>query len=67
MRFRLTFIFLLCWLSSFAHHIVGGEIYYDYLGNNQYRISITIYRDVLAGVAYDDPLSLGIYNSSLAN
>ena len=64
MRFRLTFIFLLCWLSSFAHHIVGGEIYYDYLGNNQYRISITIYRDVLAGVAYDDPLSLGIYNSS---
>ena len=28
-----------------ATHIVGGEFYYDCLGNNQYRITPKIYRD----------------------
>ncbi len=28
-----------------AFHIVGGEMTYECLGNNQYRISLTVYRD----------------------
>jgi gliding motility-associated-like protein len=34
-----------------ATHIVGGEMYYDYLGNNQYRITLKLYRDCLNGQA----------------
>lgn len=46
----------------FASHIVGGEIYYDYLGNNQYRFYIIVYRDCFStGAAFDNPLSLGVF------
>jgi len=45
-----------------ASHIIGGDIYYDYLGNNQYRFYITLYRDCASsGAAYDDPLQLAIH------
>lgn len=48
-----------------ASHIVGGEIYYDYLGNNNYRFYIAVYRDYCSsGASYDDPLILTIYNSA---
>jgi gliding motility-associated-like protein len=48
--------------SSRASHIIGGDIYYDYLGNNQYRFFITLYRDCASnGAAYDNPLQLAIY------
>lgn len=32
-------------MQSFATHLVGGEIYYDCLGNNSYRITLIVYRD----------------------
>jgi gliding motility-associated-like protein len=46
-------------------HIVGGDIYYDYLGNNQYRIYISVFRDCLSnGADFDSPLPLGIFMNS---
>lgn len=55
-------LFLLMYAKSFASHIVGGEIYYDYLGNNQYQFYIIVYRDCFStGAAFDDPLSLGVF------
>ncbi|MBI1836591.1 MAG: PKD domain-containing protein [Flavobacteriia bacterium] len=48
-----------------ASHIVGGDIYYNYLGGNNYQINVTLYRDCFSsGAAYDDPLHLSIYNAS---
>ena len=45
-----------------ASHIIGGDIYYNYLGNNQYRFFITLYRDCAStGAQYDDPLYLSIF------
>lgn len=32
-------------LHTQAAHIIGGELYYDHLGNDQYRITLTLYRD----------------------
>jgi gliding motility-associated-like protein len=60
-----TFI-LCCFLFvsklSLASHIIGGDIYYNYLGNNQYRFFITLYRDCNStGAEYDNPLQLAIY------
>jgi gliding motility-associated-like protein len=61
----LLFIFFAGIFSVKASHIVGGEMYYDYLGNNQYRIYIAIYRDCAStGAAYDAPLSLGVFKTS---
>jgi gliding motility-associated-like protein len=47
---------------SLASHIIGGDIYYNYLGNNQYRFFITLYRDCAStGAQYDNPLYLSIF------
>lgn len=46
----LLFILLLP-LAGSATHIVGGELYYDYLGGNQYRVTLKVYRDCINGQA----------------
>lgn len=48
-----------------ATHLVGGDIYYDCLGNGNFRITLKVYRDCLNGQApFDGPASIGIFNSS---
>ncbi|BDS10516.1 T9SS type A sorting domain-containing protein [Aureispira anguillae] len=50
--------------ETFATHIVGGEMTYDCLGNNQYRINLKIYRDCDSGIPwFDNPASIGIFNA----
>jgi len=43
------YLFILVFLAglkfSYATHIVGGELYYRYLGNNKYRVTLKLYRD----------------------
>lgn len=39
-----------------ATHIVGGEVYYDYLGNNKYRLVMKVYRDCINGIPNFDGL-----------
>lgn len=57
-------IFSLLLFQAKASHIVGGDIYYDYLGNNQYRIYISAFRDCLSnGADFDSPLPLGIFRA----
>lgn len=38
---------------SYATHIVGGVIYYDYLGNNRYKITFEIYKDCGPDIVID--------------
>jgi gliding motility-associated-like protein len=65
MKHYLFFVILFFSSLANASHIVGGDIYYDYLGNNNYRFYITVYRDCLStGAEYDDPLPLGIYTQN---
>ena len=40
---------MLCKIAT-ATHIVGGEIYYDNLGGNNYKIHMKVYRDCLNGI-----------------
>ncbi|MCB0430280.1 MAG: gliding motility-associated C-terminal domain-containing protein [Flavobacteriales bacterium] len=48
-----------------ATHIVGGELNYDCLGNDQYKISLTVYRDCYNGVPdFDNPAAVGIFNAN---
>lgn len=40
--------------SAFAAHIIGGEITYECLGNNDYRFTMKVYRDCNGGGACFD-------------
>lgn len=49
-----------------ATHIVGGEVTYTCLGNNKYRITLTVYRDCYyadPNVFFDNPAWLGFYST----
>lgn len=61
---RVALIILLFFAGNLAAtHIIGGEIFYDCLGGNRFKVTIKIYRDCLAGEApYDDPLALAVYH-----
>jgi len=65
----LTLLFVLVLFSHTklsATHIVGGEMNYTCLGNNQYEITLTIFRDCFYGnplAFFDDPASIGVFNA----
>lgn len=60
--FKAIFI-LLFPAQLIASHIVGGVMFYDCLGNDQYKITIKVYRDCHSnGALYDDPLNLGVFD-----
>ena len=66
---RKLLLFLLFTLGVFAKseatHIVGGELYYNYLGNDNYQIHLTVYRDCFNGVPpFDDPAYVGIWDAA---
>ena len=45
-----------------ATHIVGGEINYRCLGNDEYEITLTVFRDCDTGVPwFDDPAAVSVY------
>lgn len=50
--------------SAFATHIIGGEIYYDCLGGDEYKVTVDLFRDCNStGAAFDSPLKLAIYRA----
>ena len=64
--FLLSFILFL-WIhnEATATHIVGGEMSYKCLGNNDFEVTMTVYRDCINGVPYfDDPASIGVFDVS---
>jgi gliding motility-associated-like protein len=58
-------LFLLFYSNVKATHIVGGEMWYDYISPGTYKIYIALFRDCAStGAQYDNPMSLGVFNSS---
>ena len=65
MKILISILLLMNLFSVKGSHIVGGDIYYDYLGNNNYKFYISLYRDCHStGAEYDDPMSLAVFNAS---
>ncbi|MBS1580942.1 MAG: SprB repeat-containing protein, partial [Bacteroidetes bacterium] len=56
---------LLLGLTANATHISGGEIYYDCIGPNQFRITLVVYRDC-AGINLNNSYTLNL-NSPCGN
>jgi PKD repeat protein len=65
---KIIFLFLflsLLGLKGYSTHIVGGEIYYDCLGGNNYRITLKVYRDCYNGIPpLDDPAYVFIFDAA---
>lgn len=68
MRGRGLYIVIILFLlfnKASATHIVGGEIYYTCLGNNNYKITLKLYRDCYNGQApFDSPAYVAIYDDA---
>lgn len=61
----LLFVFFAGLPALRATHIVGGEVTYECLGDNQYRIRLDVYRDCYNGQPpFDNPASIGIYDQN---
>ena len=60
------FCFLLTAYGAIASHIVGGELYFDCLGNNQYQFTLKLYRncDCTNCAPYGNPEYLSIFDAS---
>ena len=68
---RLLQIILFVLLSSTvadAWHLVGGEMYYECLGNNQYKIYMKVYRDCSnsngQAAGYDNPAPFSVFDGN---
>lgn len=67
MRYFFLFSVLFLGISPLVRgtHIVGGEVTYKCLGNDQYEISLTVYRDCYNGVPwFDNPAAIGVYDAN---
>ncbi|MEO8589603.1 MAG: hypothetical protein ABI432_09555, partial [Flavobacteriales bacterium] len=69
MRMRSCLMLMACLfaMGSMATHIIGGEMYYDHLGGNQYRVTLNLYRDCgpdnVNGTGFDLQAQIAVYNS----
>lgn len=70
---RLIFILFsfLCSISASATHIVGGEMNYTYLGNNEYLIRLDVYFDCQNGspqaISQDATAFIGVFDGNTRN
>ena len=65
MKKVLIALFLVISSTSFGAHIVGGEVYYDSLGNDTYRVTFEVYRDCAGvGAPFDSPLQYTVFTAS---
>ncbi len=68
-----SLLIIICFftINAKASHIVGGEMYYDYLGYNtdsnkhEVRINLKIYRDCFNGLAsFDNPANVSVFDGN---
>jgi gliding motility-associated-like protein len=69
MKKLLVIFFICCAVPSFARHITGGEIFYEYLGpgatagTSKYKITLRLFRDCFSSGAQLDPsANIGIFD-----
>jgi hypothetical protein len=67
-RLSLSIVLLFWSVVASATHILGGEMFYDKLVGDQYRITLKLYRDCGAGntngQGFDSQIQLMVYNGN---
>jgi gliding motility-associated-like protein len=65
LRFFAAVLSLCAFSGMRAAHIIGGELYYDHLGNNLYQITLKLYRDCNGtGAAFDAFGRISVYTGN---
>ncbi len=69
MRVFLLFVFSIVYgLSALAEHFIGADMTYTCLGNNQYLVTTTVYRDCGGtGPPLEDSYDINVYNLVTGN
>lgn len=66
-KYFISILLVFCYLIDVsATHIVGGDMAYRCLGNNDYEITLTLRRDCINGsqqAPFDDPANVGIFDA----
>ncbi|MBI3142786.1 MAG: gliding motility-associated C-terminal domain-containing protein [Bacteroidetes bacterium] len=66
--FAIVFIVAMGYTGLKATHIVGGEIFYDYLGGDSFKFTLYLYMDCINGsptaLAIDSIASIGVYRTN---
>lgn len=66
-RFLILVIAIFSGTWSHASHMIGGDVTYRCLGNNNFEITLTLYQDCLYGepqaISQDDPANFSIYTA----
>ncbi|MAT54266.1 MAG: hypothetical protein CMN32_07265 [Saprospirales bacterium] len=63
--FWMVLFLIACTNLAKASHIIGGEIRYQCLGNNQYRVILDVYRDCYYGQApFDQPAHISVFTGA---
>ena len=56
---------LLLSLSTYANHIVGGEMWYTFVSQSggiyTYSVTVKLFKDFLSGTPLDDPINIAVY------
>lgn len=72
LKLVVVFAFIATHSICSATHIVGGDMYYTYIGNNgfgdaQYEVTLTVYRDCgpdnVNNTGFDENAQIGVYDS----
>src|SRR5690606_24941002 len=62
-----NFILLITCLFTFsskATHLIAAEMYYNYLGNDDYEFNLIFYRDCGGGVPFDAYMHFTVFDQS---
>jgi gliding motility-associated-like protein len=69
--FRRGSLLVLACITSFsaaATHIIGGELYYDHLGGDDYQVTLKLYRDCgpnnTNGTGFDPTADIGVFDAA---
>lgn len=52
---------LIASVQSKASHIIGGEITYECLGGNNYKVTLILYRDCTSFTPFDNPANMTVF------
>ncbi len=63
MKSLISLLFLLLFsFNANSTHLLGGEMYYDYLGNDNYKLTVILLRDCNATSQFDDQIHFTVFN-----
>ena len=64
-KFLCIIIGLLLSLSTYANHIVGGEMWYTFVSQSggiyTYSVTVKLFRDLSSGTLLDNPINIAVY------